>query len=246
MTRSGDLVGFNADLKNFTFGTAMCSINKRDLVVLYARTLKCEANDEGSNWLSAAEAHRYHAYRSRKAAKQFLQGRTLIRKALACHLSAAPCDIDLCASEHIKPTARCQNPSKKIPQFNLSHSGDWITLAIHLFLPVGIDIECEAPPEIDTLSNSPELFTLNERGHLATITDRSQKAEMFLKLWRSKEAIMKATGKGFALTPNSIELLRPEGVQKTTICAEGSAWELRHHKLCSGLTCAVALAEPLK
>lgn len=236
-------MAFDAEQKNFDLGRVAAALNRQELVLLYVRAREMEAVADGLSWLSDEERRRYHGYRVPRAATQFLHGRTLLRRVLSNHLGIAANEIDLSSHEHVKPIARCRTSSRRPPQFNLSHSGEWITIALHSDLPVGIDIECATAPEIEILYDLPGLLTSRERSHLKLSKSPSQKANLFLRLWRCKEAIMKATGKGFALAPNSIEVLTPDGAARTTIHAAGRAWQLRHCKLRLGLSCAVAVAE---
>ncbi len=83
--------------------------------------------------------------------------------------------------------------------FNISHSGDYVVLALSDYT-LGVDIEkvkpysanvaekCFTPPELDWLSENND--------------DKS-----FYKIWSAKESIMKATGRGFHLSPISFQVL---------------------------------------
>lgn len=239
--QSANVTVFDTHHKDFRFGLAAAHLKRGELVVLHARIDKDVALNSGYNWLSMDEVRRYDSYICRNAAKQFLKGRTLVRNVIAHCLSAAPADIKLSCTQHVKPTATCGTISRPTPQFNLSHSGKWVSTALHKDLPVGIDVECSAVPELQTLCASLELLTQNERKCLAACHDSNHKADLFLQLWRCKEAIMKATGKGFGLAPCSIDVLAPDGTARKIIRAEGSAWRLRQIAIRSGPTCAVAV-----
>lgn len=236
-------MAFDEKQENFDLRRVAAALNQQELVVLYVKIREMEEVADGLSWMSDEERRRYYGYRVPRAAMQFLYGRTLLRTVLSHHLGIAENEIDLSSHEHVKPIARCRTSSRRPPQFNLSHSGDWIAIALHSVLPVGIDIECATAPEIEILYDLPGLLTSRERSHLTLSKNPSQKANLFLRLWRCKEAIMKATGKGFALAPNSIEVLTPDGAARRTIHTAGRVWQLRHFKLCSSLSCAVAVAE---
>ena len=213
-----------------------------NLVVFYA---KCDKANQGGRisqdiLLSAAETQRYTNYKSEKAAQQFLQGRRMIRAMLASYLGVSAVDFELSCQEHVKPVAQCLTSSRPPPEFNLSHSGDWVVLAADRYRALGIDIECTTQSNIGEIAGLSDLFTQNERAYLKKQTEPDQKARLFLQLWRGKEAIMKATGKGFALAPNSFELLTSEGTFKDIILAEARTWNLLQIALCPGLDCAIA------
>lgn len=164
----------------------------------------------------------------------------MIRAMLASYLGVSAVDFELSCREHVKPVAQCRTSSRPPPEFNLSHSGDWVVLAADRHRALGIDIECTTQNNIGEIASLSDLFTQNERAYLKKHTEPEQKARLFLQLWRGKEAIMKATGKGFALAPNSFELLTPEGNVKDIILAEARTWNLLQITLCPGLDCAIA------
>ena len=84
------------------------------------------------------------------------------------------------------------------PAFSLSHSGDWCVLAMHKD-DIGVDIE-----KIDEqhLSVAPAVFTPGEQDWM-----HENPLERFHILWTLKESLMKATGLGLALPPDSFEVL---------------------------------------
>jgi 4'-phosphopantetheinyl transferase len=238
-----DVVVFDAGPRGFDLSQATASLKQGKLVVLFRSAVASESADKmPPPALSAAETHRYNAYKSRSAAAQFLQGRGLMREMLASYLGTAPHQIEISCQEHVKPVANCSAADLAVPQFNLSHSGGWIVLGAHRDRHLGIDIECAGRHEIGTLSTMVDLFTPNERAHLASCFDQSTKADLFFRLWRCKEGIMKATGRGFDLAPASFEVLTQEGAFKTIVQAEGQDWHLQQVTLCPGLDCAVAVS----
>jgi 4'-phosphopantetheinyl transferase len=235
-------VVYNVDEHDFEMGQATASLANGDFVILYAKCTSANGGDPAAQgvYLSAAETQRYNSYKSAKAAQQFLQGRKMIREMLASYLAVTTMNVEVTCLEHIKPVASCQTSSLKPPKFNLSHSGDWVVLAIDRHSALGIDIECETQCDIDAIASLSDLFTQNERAYLERQRAPDHMERLFLQLWRGKEAIMKATGKGFALAPNSFELLTPEGQFKKIIKAERSTWSLMQITLRTGLDCAIA------
>jgi len=184
---------------------------------------------------------RYKAYKSGIAAAQFLYGRILLRDVLVSYLGAAPEQIDISAKEHIKPVAECRASALQMPQFNLSHSWPWVVLGVHCDKPLGIDIECGDQREINMLSSMTDLFTPNERACLARCENHTEKAELFFRIWRCKEAVMKATGHGFGLAPASVEVLTQEDMFKSIVHVEDQNWHITQVTLLPGLDCAVAV-----
>lgn len=82
--------------------------------------------------------------------------------------------------------------------FNLSHSGEWCVLAAGA-ADVGVDIE-----KIDAanLRVAPMVLTAAERAWMA-----ESPLERFHILWTLKESVMKASGLGMNLKPDSFEVL---------------------------------------
>ncbi|MDR3320659.1 MAG: 4'-phosphopantetheinyl transferase superfamily protein [Desulfovibrio sp.] len=94
-----------------------------------------------------------------------------------------------------KPCAKIE----KLPFFNLSHAGDYVVLATAQN-EVGVDIEPVHAYE-DAVAErclTPEEHAWRKR--------RGGKWA-FYKLWTAKESVMKATGKGFTLPPESFCIL---------------------------------------
>jgi 4'-phosphopantetheinyl transferase len=238
-----DVVVFDASRRGFDIGQATASLKQGKVLILFMNAATTASADQMPGpRLSAAETQRYNAYKSRSAAAQFLQGRGLLRDMLASYLGTAPDQIEVSCGEHVKPVAKCPATDLAMPQFNLSHSRGWIVLGADRDRDLGIDIECADRREIDTLSTMVDLFTPNERVYLASCLDDSIKAGLFFRLWRCKEAIMKATGRGFDLAPASFEVLTHDGTFKTIVQAEDQDWHLQQVTLCPGLDCAVAVS----
>lgn len=89
----------------------------------------------------------------------------------------------------------------KGPFFNISHSGDYVILGVSGH-PLGVDIEKIGQYKEGLVRRC---CTAEELSWLAG----QDKAE-FYRLWTGKESIMKATGKGFALSPASFSVLPAE------------------------------------
>lgn len=191
--------------------------------------------------LSKAEACRYRQYKSTQAAEQFLQGRMLIRKVLASYLSVRPEQIDVTCQEHVKPVASCSVSGMAMPHFSLSHSGDAVVLGLHRTRQLGLDIECALPTDWGLASDMKRLFTPREQEFLGVEMDRERRAHLFLNLWRSKEAIMKATGLGFLLASDGFDVLTPCGQFASVVWAGERAWHLEQIVLQAGLECAIAI-----
>jgi phosphopantetheinyl transferase len=233
---------FNAGEAGFQIGAAAESLRRNELVVLFSCSgEQIPVHRTELLGLGAAEVRRFQSFKSQSAASMFLQGRALLRNLLVGYSGVPAGQIHVTCEENVKPAARCTVPIVSMPQFNLSHSGTWIVLAAHIDRPLGVDIECAEKQDIANLSDLQDLFTPTERAHLKLCPNHNARVDLFLSLWRCKEAILKATGRGFDLAPTSFEVLTHEGTMKTVVQAEGHSWHLQQLTLCQDLDCAVAV-----
>ncbi len=89
-------------------------------------------------------------------------------------------------------------------QFNLSHSGEKLLLAISYGNPVGIDIE-----KIKFRSSVEEIvkrcFSETEKSYWFHLSE-SEKLRIFYNFWTRKEAVVKGIGRGIALGLNQCEI----------------------------------------
>ncbi len=84
--------------------------------------------------------------------------------------------------------------------FNLSHSGDWVLMALS-DREVGCDIE--QIKQVDPLRLGKVVFTENE---LAVIRESRDRIGCFFDFWTKKEALLKCMGKGFHRAAKSVEV----------------------------------------
>lgn len=86
-------------------------------------------------------------------------------------------------------------------QFNLSHSGGYAAIAIARACAVGIDIEGPRPTSnLEKLAQ--RYFTPEEVTALEALPE-SLRQSAFYRVWSSKEAMMKVTGRGLGLGLNN-------------------------------------------
>ncbi|MCA9223049.1 MAG: hypothetical protein KDA71_22175, partial [Planctomycetales bacterium] len=70
--------------------------------------------------------------------RRAVAGRAMLRTLLAAHLHVSPRDVPLEATSTGKP---CLPASFDSIEFNVSHSGDCILIALACAAPVGVDVE---------------------------------------------------------------------------------------------------------
>ncbi len=136
--------------------------------------------------LSPAEVNRANEIQYLSAKNRFLKSRYFLRKILSHYLGTPSQSLDFVYSERGKP--RLEFPDSSL-EFNLSHSGDWMALAIAL-TPLGLDIE-ELKDRANLLDLAEKYFSPKNRDTLKALTGQEQ-LKYFLKNWTFSEAYLKA------------------------------------------------------
>jgi 4'-phosphopantetheinyl transferase len=144
--------------------------------------------------LSPLERQRHGALHQPDDRERFLLGRAALRRLLGVWLELAPVAVPIECGPHGKP--RCPGG----PEFNVSHSGDLILLALHPSRPVGVDVERPRPglawrPIARRVLPPAECEALEA---LAAAGSEAAAADAFLLAWCRLEARLKARGEGFA------------------------------------------------
>lgn len=143
--------------------------------------------------LNAAERERLAGLRVEAVRTTFLVSRALLRTVLAAQVGCAPDDLQFTRDHNDKPLLGA--PASPW-QFNLSHSGDWVVLALCDAGAVGVDVENHQ--RRNNLTGIAErFFTPAENRALATL-DEAAWVQRFFELWTLKEAYVKALGRGIA------------------------------------------------
>lgn len=154
--------------------------------------------------LDEIEHGRYTGYRREIDQLRFLTGRALIRGVAATVLNVAPATVTLdsscydCGKPHGKPTI-----VGSTLEVSVSHSGDWIALAVTDGAPVGVDVEEVRAAEVDDLAGMA--FSPAELTAFGTVPAAGRRGAFFT-YWSRKEAILKATGKGMSVPMSKLTL----------------------------------------
>jgi len=144
--------------------------------------------------LAPEERQRLDALRQLADRERFLRGRAALRLLLGAWLALPAAAVPLEAGPHSKP--HCPGG----PQFNVSHSGDLILLALHPSRPVGVDVERERP-DLDWRPIARRVLPPAEKEALDRLVaggEGSAAADGFLLAWCRLEAGLKARGLGLA------------------------------------------------
>lgn len=157
--------------------------------------------------LSPDERDRHARFRRPADQDRYLAGHALTRRVTGDYLGLDPAAVRYaarcpnCGPGHGKPHVIDEGP-----EFSLSHSGNWVALAV-AEAPVGVDVEAGRP----TVEQGLIDFVLSEaeRADLAALP-ATEHAAAFVTYWTRKEAVLKATGHGLSIGPARLTLSPPD------------------------------------
>ena len=114
-----------------------------------------------------------------------------VRALLASYLSCAPGDLHIERDRHGKPRL-----ADARLEFNVSHSGGAVLMAVSREQPLGVDLELSrrSRPVLDL---ARRYFAPGETAALTALPE-AMRQTAFLGLWSCKEAWLKAQGRGIA------------------------------------------------
>ncbi len=203
----------------------------------------CRTADAGSLDKSVLSAEELARYGNREDA---ILGRVLLRHLLAEYAAESAGEWRFATGIHGKP--ELVEPSRPL-QFNLSHSGQWLAVAVALEVPVGVDVQViDRERRVERLArryfSKPELADLER-------LDGDDYLRHFYRLWSLKEACTKARGgalptalgdTGFRLGEGGLESLAPEKTASSSLWLQDLAgYSLALCGLASGLELATRL-----
>ncbi|TRW43680.1 4'-phosphopantetheinyl transferase family protein [Georgenia yuyongxinii] len=162
-------------------------------------------------------AERRRAARLVGAARaSFVTARALLRLVLAPAVGVAPHELRLdttcprCGGDHGKP--RLLGPAAV--EFSLAHTAGQVVVAVSTGPPVGVDVEALVRL---TDQDGAGLLSTAELGELAEVAEVGEVGELpatarraaLAVWWTRKEAVLKATGEGLAVPPETIQVTGP-------------------------------------
>jgi 4'-phosphopantetheinyl transferase len=140
--------------------------------------------------LCARELERLARFRQAADRERFLLGRGGLRWLLGTLLDRAAAELPLSEGSHGKPELRGG------PQFNVSHAGDLVLLAVHRHWPIGVDVEQERP-DLDWEAIARRVLPAKELQALRQLPP-PLRAAGYLRAWCRLEAKLKARGDGLS------------------------------------------------
>ena len=157
-------------------------------------------------WLDKPELARRRRFAHPRPQREFTICRTVLRELLCRRLSCRNDRLAFETSEHGKPFAKVAGQPVETG-FNVSHSGRHGLIAIARQGCIGVDVE-ERVAQRDLEGIGSLVFGPAERRFLAR-TEGREKVNLFYRLWSMKEALLKALGTGFSLSPARFEVPGP-------------------------------------
>lgn len=157
-------------------------------------------------FLNSSEKSRYTSFRNEIAARMFLNGRSAVKEIAGLYTGESPQSIDVETDTEGKPYLL--NSSDL--HFNLSHSGDKLSLAFSREL-VGLDLE-KKERKGNFVELAKRFFHSEER-----VRVEAGGRGVFLDMWTAKEAMLKLAGKGIAAGLEKARILENgEGFMEST------------------------------
>ncbi|QFT29457.1 holo-(acyl carrier protein) synthase 2 [Labrenzia sp. THAF82] len=225
--RSGRLVSVD-DKSCAAFQKAAALVQSGKIVLIHSSLMADTKEMTNLQYLSPQERLRFDAYVSKQAARLFVTGRRLVKQFFASWIGCSAFEIGVTIQENLKPEIISPTilQAPVLPQFNISHSCNQVVLALADRLAIGVDIELSTNIDANCQQTLYQVFTHNEAAFISEPDAYETRLERFLAIWRAKEAVIKATGLGFALQPNSFSVLEAKGVFSPSVYADSRLWQL--------------------
>ena len=155
--------------------------------------------------LDEDEQARWNRFLVKGARRRFALCRAALRINLCHRLECSNRELCFGYLEHGKPFAKV-NGAPSDTNFNVSHSGRHGLIGFSKRDGLGVDLEVRAPGrDFDGIGSS--VYGPRERLALSAAA-AADKADLFYRFWSLKEALIKALGTGFSLSPSRFEVPR--------------------------------------
>ena len=149
-----------------------------------------------SDLLSEQEYKKLNSFQFQKDRFCYSITHCMKRRILAHYLNESPEKLNFTLNKQGKPSISERQNWLNI-QFNISHSYQFILMALTIKDPIGIDIEYhDKNTPIDTVSKF--ICSPSEKHFLDKLPNQQEKTKAFFRCWTRKEAYLKATGFGLS------------------------------------------------
>ena len=172
---------------------------------------------------------------------------TALRSILSGYLDRAPEQLRFAQNSFGKPFLSDMDKGCQI-QFNMSHSGEVVAVAVTRDRHIGVDVEMMRPMK-DFAGISNLNFTPEERAWIGGAPIELQ-PNAFFTCWARKEAVIKAVGKGLSMPLNTFDASIPSGQSGRRLvlpdAPDVDSWWLADLNAPSGYAGAVAVEESIE
>jgi len=180
--------------------------------------------------LDGPERERSERFHRDEDRRQFVAVHGLLRTLLGRYLGAPPERLQFLAGRWGKPALSRAAEMQDI-RFSLSHSENFALFAFARGREVGVDVEC-IQPDFHWEPIAKRFFSPGEFAALSALPDAGRR-DAFFSYWTCKEACVKATGMGFSLPPDRVEVFRKADHAPTVLDVPSPGQESRRWTLWS-------------
>ncbi|MGH3663924.1 MAG: 4'-phosphopantetheinyl transferase family protein [Micromonosporaceae bacterium] len=167
-----------------------------------------DADPRLTEFLDETESARLARFVQEADQARYLVSHALARLAVARALQMAPAKVLFsrtcrrCGGDHGKP----QPPAPA--ELSISHSGQRVAVAVTSHTPVGVDVE-QVDRRLELEQLAPSILTPYEQTELSRLPADARQ-DGLLRYWTRKEAVLKATGYGLMVAPDTIAVSAPD------------------------------------
>jgi 4'-phosphopantetheinyl transferase len=184
--------------------------------------------------LNDAERQRVHRFVKQIDRDRYIVGRSTLRRLLAQYLEVPADEVSIELDRFGRPYLSF--PPSDVLDFNISHSGSCVLVALAFGMRVGVDVEA-IRGGIDLLSVMRLVFTPLERKEVLNLNGQGREAAFFW-YWTRKEALAKGIGSGLGAPLEKLDVRHdflqrweirslPVGERfQAAIAAEAHGWRL--------------------
>lgn len=195
-----------------------------------------------AGWLLLDDSERAKANRFVRELDRrcYVASHAKLRQILAIYLELPPEKIVFVTQSNGKPFIA--NDERHDIKFNLSHSGNYLAVAVSCGYDIGVDIEVWTE-SVEYEAVVKLCFADSERFFWSTLP-QEEKKEFFYKQWTRKESFVKAVGTGLSLDVSQVVTEPNDSSQFISLPAEQGLlgnWRLIDLKLAKGLSGAVTV-----
>ena len=158
---------------------------------------------EAARWLDGDELIRMKRFKVGRPRTQYALCRSALRACLCRTLGCRNSDLSFGYGKFGKPFAIVSGRQNPV-SFNVTHSGQHGLIAVAERCRLGIDAEIRRDDrDFDAIGE--RVYGENEQSALKVCAGAA-KLGLFYRLWTMKEALIKAIGTGFSLSPSGFEV----------------------------------------